>query len=323
MVWEKYSTTEKKNYIRFLQVYGALTNLFRQKHGNPIPYLDSKFQETVYAKVFHAKNIDIGNTPHDILSVFGSERIGIGLKTWMNSKPSFQKVMQLKRFKNDIEALNYVGNEEAVAQRIAKIKNERMRLDYERLGLKEDKNIYHYVTRDEGSFQINECAYPLVDLNNIRDIQRTDTSLQFSDGKKKYRYTFADSQIWQEFSSESKDTSLLEKIQIRMLEDPFAFLLRAYEEFFMEFSPAREETVEAYLPLYSYRTKEAEPKSGLNAWNAAPKSKLKPILRPLNEIYIPIPREFHKKNKDFFVKISLPLKQRKMPIEVRTLIVQS
>lgn len=55
-----------------------------------------------------------------------------------------------------------------------------------------------------------------------------------------------------------------------------------------------------YLPLYSYRTKEVELKSGLNAWNAAPKNKNSSTLRPLNEVYIPIPLEFHKKYPDFF-----------------------
>ena len=95
-IWEKYSESDRKAYIQFLQLYGALSNLFRQKHGDLIPYLDSKFQETIFAKIFKSENVDIGNTPHDILSVFGDERIGIGLKTWMNSTPSFQKVMQLK-----------------------------------------------------------------------------------------------------------------------------------------------------------------------------------------------------------------------------------
>ena len=38
---------------------------------------------------------------------------------------------------------------------------------------------------------------------------------------------------------------------------------------------------EAYLPLYSYKHKEVEPKSGLNAWNAAPKNKGSTTLRPL------------------------------------------
>ncbi len=36
--------------------------------------------------------------------------------------------------------------------------------------------------------------------------------------------------------------------------------------------------------------------------NAAPKNPLNPTPRPLNEVYIPIPREFHNKYPDFFVK---------------------
>ena len=89
-IWKQYDNSQREEYIKFLQVYGALSNLFRQKHGDMIPYLDSKFQETVYARVFESKNVDIGNTPHDILSIFGNDRIGIGLKTWMNTKQSFQ-----------------------------------------------------------------------------------------------------------------------------------------------------------------------------------------------------------------------------------------
>jgi hypothetical protein len=59
-IWEKYSTEQREEYIKFLQVYGALSNLFRQKQGDMIPYLDSKFQETVFAKIFDSQNADIG-----------------------------------------------------------------------------------------------------------------------------------------------------------------------------------------------------------------------------------------------------------------------
>lgn len=50
-VWEQYPLEQREEYIKLLQVYGALSNLFRQKHGDMIPYLDSKFQETVFAKI--------------------------------------------------------------------------------------------------------------------------------------------------------------------------------------------------------------------------------------------------------------------------------
>ena len=301
-IWEKYSTEQRKDYIQFLQVYGALSNLFRQKQGDLIPYLDSKFQETVFAKIFNSKNVDIGNTPHDVLSVFGNDRIGIGLKTWMSSKPSFQKVMQLKRFQDEIKKSQELGVE-ALALKISEIKNERMRIDYERLGLSEDKNIYHYVTRDEGRFIVNECNYPLIDINNLQDFNLTPTAFSWSDGYKDYKFTFGDSQIWQKFDSSRKDTLILNQFDVKIIEDPFEFLLKAYLELI---NTAKEEVepdiVEVYLPLYSYRSQEVKERSGLNAWNSAPKNKGSETLRPLNEVYIPIPREFHKKHPNFFTK---------------------
>ena len=175
-IWEKYPEDQRKQYIKFLQVYGALSNLFRQKQGNPIPYLDSKFQETIFAKVFNSKNIDIGNTPHDILSIFGDQRVGIGIKTWMNSSPSFQKVMQLKSFKNEIDKAANLSDED-LAVKLSQIKNERMRIDYNRLGLKEEDNIYHYVTRDAGKFVVQETTYPLINIDRLNNYNKTDKEL--------------------------------------------------------------------------------------------------------------------------------------------------
>ena len=59
-VWQKYTKEQQDEYIKFLTVYGAMSNLFRQKQGEPIPYLDSKFQETIYAKVLKVKMLILG-----------------------------------------------------------------------------------------------------------------------------------------------------------------------------------------------------------------------------------------------------------------------
>lgn len=299
-IWEQFSNEQREEYIKFLQVYGALSNLFRQKQGDLIPYLDSKFQETVFAKIFNSQNVDIGNTPHDVLAVFGDNRIGIGLKTWMGSKPSFQKVMQLKRYQSEINL--HRNDLHSLAYKISEIKNERMRSDYVRLGLAEDKNIYHYVTRDKGVFTINECAYPLIDLNNLREFSTTSSALSWSDGNKDYRYTFGDSQIHQKFDSSRYNSLILNRFDVNIIQDPFAFLLKAYFDIIENSKPVELNVVEVYLPLYSYQSKEVEEKSGLNAWNGASKNKGSNTLRPLNEVYIPIPREFHKKQPNFFTE---------------------
>ena len=301
-VWERYSKEQREKYIEFLQVYGALSNLFRQKQGDLIPYLDSKFQETVFAKIFNSQNVDTGNTPHDVLSVFGNDRIGIGLKTWMSSTPSFQKVMQLKRFQEEINDVRKTNDKEALALKISEIKNERMRIDYQRLGLSEDKNIYHYITRDKGLFVINECAYPLIDVEHLQNFDLTSTAFSWSDGRKDYKFTFGDSQIWQKFDSSKNDTLLLHQFNVNIIEDPFSFLLKAYTNFLGEQKCAEEDTVEVYLPLYSYALQKVKEKSGLNVWNAASKNKGSNTPRPSKEIYIPIPRKFHKKYPHFFIK---------------------
>lgn len=302
-IWEKYSEADRKAYIQFLQLYGALSNLFRQKHGDLIPYLDSKFQETIFAKIFKSENVDIGNTPHDILSVFGDERIGIGLKTWMNSSPSFQKVMQLKRYKNEIDPLIKYGDLSLLAQKISSIKNEKMISDYERLGLSEDSNIYHYITRDEGTFKIHESSYPLVQLDHLQGFKATDTAFHWNDGLKEYKYTYSDSQIWQRFDSSKPDTLLLETFSVDIINNPFDFLMESYTDYLLSNPKLNKasDIVEVFLPLYSFREQEVPQSSGLNAWNGAPKSKNSQTLRPLNEVYIPIPRDFHISNPDFFI----------------------
>ncbi|MEB8068156.1 phospholipase D-like domain-containing protein [Mammaliicoccus fleurettii] len=299
-IWNKYTNEQRKEYIRFLQVYGALSNLFRQKQGDAIPYLDSKFQETAYAKVFNAENVDIGNTPHDILSIFNNERIGIGLKTWMNTKPSYQKVMQLKKYKKELDNIYEEVGFEALVYKISEIKNNRLIQDYNRLGLEENKNIYHYVTRDEGKFVLQESSYPLIEINNITDIKEYKTSLTWSDGLKNYKYTFGDSQIWQRFSHDESDTTILDEFHIDIIDDPFEFLISAYSNMITDFEKEKENITVAYLPLYSYRSKKVELKSGLNQWNASSKNKGSDLLRPDKEIYIPIPIEFHRFSPNFF-----------------------
>lgn len=297
-VWNRYSEEQKREYIHYLQMYGALSNLFRQKKGALIPLLNYKFQETVYAKAFDSKIVDLGNTPHDVLSIFGEDRIGIGIKTWMKSTPSFQKVMQLKRNQKEINVFR--NDPEALAFKVSEIKNKILKQDYARLDLDENKNIYHYVTRNEDHFIVNECAYPLVDLNNLKDIKPKDNAIVWSDGNKDYKYTYGDSQIHQKFDASKNDSLILNQFDVKIIEDPFTFLMEAFQNLIDSSITTKSEFIEVYLPLYSYSSQEVEEKSGLNAWNAAPKNKGSNSPRPLNEVYIPIPIKFHKKHPDFF-----------------------
>lgn len=218
----------------------------------------------------------------------------------MNTKPSYQKVMQLKKYKKELERIYNDDGYKELVYKISQIKNDRLIQDYNRLGLSENKNIYHYVTRDESKFVIQESSYPLIDINKITDIKDQSTSLTWYDGLKHYKYTFGDSQIWQRFSHDDSDTTILDEFEIDIIDDPFEFLISAYTNMISEFNKEKEDVTIAYLPLYSYSEKKVKENSGLNAWNGKSKNKGSKTLRPDKEIYIPIPIDFHKKFPNFF-----------------------
>lgn len=299
-VWERYSQDERDSYEEYLKMYGTLSALFNQKSSETgAPYLDSKFQETIYARSFNSEEVDISNTPHDIRSEFGNEKIGIGLKTWLNSKPSYQKVMQLKSYRDELDP--YINNQDAegLTNLLARIKNKKLIVDYKRLGLKDNVNIYHYVTRDKGRLVLSETSYPLVDLTHLKPGKMTKTSLEFSDGDKQYKFTYSDHEIWMRFGPEESNTIKLDELPVNILDDPFSFLHQAFHNFYKEgqlYVPQSvtkkiDEDKYLYLPLYSYRSKNVEKGSGLNAWNGLPKTKGSTTVRPEGEAYIPIPKK--------------------------------
>lgn len=314
-VWEKYTEEQRTAYEDYLKMFGSLSALFNQKSSETgAPYIDSKFQETIYAKSFDSLDVDIGNTPHDIQSTFDDEKIGIGIKTWLNSKPSYQKVMQLKSFKNDIDPFVAEDTKDDLAYKISSIKNERLIADYKRLGLKPNSNIYHYVTRDKGVLQISETSYPLVDIDHLKPGKLTKSSFTFYDGLKKYKYTFGDSQIWMYFGENESDTYKLDTLEINIFSDPFSFLRNAFLNFeehnhlLVPKSAVLRDYL--YLPLYSYQNHDVLPKSGLNAWNADPKTKGGKTLRPEGEAYIPIPKALWKKH-PYWVDPNVDMSNRK------------
>lgn len=92
--------------------------------------------------------------------------------------------MQLKRYRDSID--QHIGNLEDLALTISDIKNTRLTADYSRLGLKDNTNIYHYVTRDKGLLTLSETSYPLVDINNLKPEDINGSSFTFSDGLKQY-----------------------------------------------------------------------------------------------------------------------------------------
>lgn len=76
-MWTELPSDQKQEYKRLILAFASLTDLFaqkasvdgsseeRKKDDIPSPIINSKFQETVFQKAFHASAEDIGNTSYD------------------------------------------------------------------------------------------------------------------------------------------------------------------------------------------------------------------------------------------------------------------
>lgn len=104
-MWTNLSQPQKAEYKKMILAFASLTEMFAQKveNSNAIvqPIINSKYQETVFQRVFNANAEDIGNTSYDAsLIVCGSQGIQykylVGIKTF-GYKVEAQKVAQFKQ----------------------------------------------------------------------------------------------------------------------------------------------------------------------------------------------------------------------------------
>lgn len=63
-MWHNLPTNQKDEYKRLILAFSSLTEMFIQKSIDdnilPMPIINSKFQETIFQKVFKATAEDIG-----------------------------------------------------------------------------------------------------------------------------------------------------------------------------------------------------------------------------------------------------------------------
>lgn len=256
-MWDELPVSQRNEYKRMILAFASLTEMFAQKAdssseeeaqqpGTLSPIINSKYQETVFQKVFHASSEDIANTSYDaaINDKQNNTKYLIGIKTFGIASGD-QKVAQFKANHNewaDIisqikdNAADENGNPKSreeineinsglymeLAQQIAYLRN--MRIDSSRsnlqgfsvlIGRDNIQTVYHVLMPskkgDKPRIMVGETSYDKIDIDNLKIIgcsSKNPTNFDFTDGNHTYRFTSADSQLLMNFDNKNivKDT---------------------------------------------------------------------------------------------------------------------
>ena len=226
----------------------------------PSPILNSKFQETTFCHVFNANGEDYGNTPYDASLILNAhtdneQRFIIGIKTF-GINAGAQKVFQMKKVSaewdkklGEIKELGtkldkteiderYKDTYLNIAQEIAKTRNAALQSAEANLkGFSINDNVkvkavYHFLMpsnpkKENGKLciYVGEQPYDRIDVNSIViegcTSNKNPDNFEFSDGKHRYKYVRADSQLFMDFKN--KD-SVIEEWDVSYLNNPYSFL---------------------------------------------------------------------------------------------------
>lgn len=282
------SVKHQNLYEELLTITGSLSRLFAESEN---PFLYYRAAENIFCKAFDAENLSRGDVSADA----SKDGLGIGLKTFLhNNGRTFQKVAEFNRelheFK-DLEGLDLITQ-------ISKMRNERIRVTKRAFDLEE--MMYHMVTRSKNQMQLFEEHMSEIDLNSIHIDKENSgkNTIRFSDRYNEYSFSLSKSTLLKRFITPEKKA--VSQFKVNIYEDPFDFLLRSRNELIEETSTVIPRELDyVILPLYSPSSGEVEKKSGLNAWNAAPRAKGGPS-RPHDEVYIVIPSWIHIAKPNFF-----------------------
>lgn len=301
MFYDKQSVSNQNNYKQMLKTMGQLSNLFSESE---CPYLAYRAHENIFCKYLEAENLARSDCSADAKK----DGIGIGLKTWMGNDD--QKVAEFGRLKKNYTDLTGLD----LVKKIAEYRNERIRVTKKLHGI--NQMIYHVVKRIPNMMQILECSFDYIDIEAIKIIPNRGNvnNTYFTDGKHTYHFSVSKNTLYMIFD----DMELLDKFEVEIMDDPYAFLLSVTQQnlsggLSMDFVSKQGDVIESSytswgkklvskpmlcLPLYSRRGRDKEKfvaeKSGLNQWNAAGR------VRNINEIYIPYQLIDRQRDSTFF-----------------------
>jgi len=269
-----------KKYKRLLNGFLIIDSL----DGSKVPKINFRKVEQSFNKAFNAT--DHAKKDISIDSQIGD--IGIGIKTFQtqtsSAKTSLQKIAEFNdKNKYPCPSPN-LSNHLEIAKTVAGFRNLRLRRDIENLKLK--KLVYHLVhRRPDGVINILEQNMNFIDIEKISIEESTKEHIvSFSDGLNNYNYNSSKSTLFMSFDTSNPQDSFIFDYNKKDID----YLLDQFE------SSTKKPEKTVSIPLFDTRKNKVHEKSGLNQWNAAGRK------RHPDEVYIPINRNFHIKNPNFF-----------------------
>lgn len=298
IIWDRFSNEEKDNYREFLKIFGALSGLFKDNRDGinaRKPYLYYRNHEQLFTRVFDVEDLTRKDSAFDALGVWKNDRVGIGLKTWIHTKDkTFQKVAEFNKLAPEVIApLIKNGTSEQVIRKVSELRNERIMLD-KRL-YKTDREVYHFITRDDNVMNIIETPYELIDIDSLELISDGKT-YTFRDKLHNYKFYTSKSVLLEEF--DASEGEIIEQIPIQQFEDPFE-LIRM-----IDIPKENTEVIyeEIILPLYQDTKPDpfVSSCSGINIRHSKPKNKNSNTPRPEYEIEVRVSTWIHHIYPKFF-----------------------
>ncbi len=283
--------------------FASLTDMFAQKeNGNeiPTPIINTKYQETVFQKVFGASAEDIGNTSYDasLINPKTKRKYLVGIKTFGFSSGD-QKIAQFKNNhdewselinemrSNSINEDGSIKSKEEInvankglylnlARNIAILRNKRINSSISNIRgfeISDDDNfesVYHVLMpskKDEiPSIYVGEISYDYINIDEIQIIGCTKannpTNFDFTDGNHRYKYTSADSQLLMKFNNSD---IVVERWDVKYADDAYSIFEEIANRIYSE-SDKLYNIEESYSWKITNKNGEMERFSGFNSF---------------------------------------------------------
>lgn len=302
-MWTNLPTDEKEEYKRMILSFASLTEMFAQKADDDTilsPIINSKYQETVFQKVFHAVAEDIGNTSYDASLVKTSPdgrtiKYLVGIKTFGYASGE-QKVAQFKanllewsdligemtsnaldeqgrkRSKDEIDSINHALYAE-LAKRIATLRN--MRIDSSEAGLQgfsvtvqrdDIEAVYHFLMPSPKGEQpliyVGETSYDRIRIESIQILGCTSAKnpANFDFTDGNHKYRFTAADSQLLMDFDNKNTAI-EQWSVLYAEDAYEIFSEIGNRIF-----GQRKQIESYSWLIENRNGEVEQFSGFNGF---------------------------------------------------------